>query len=195
MNLRRNEVGIRAWLASRQMILTQMFMVVVGLGTIGIGFEKNFRIGIDTQENKCVPYTIFLININERELVVGNMYAFASDSRHQPFFRPGTPLVKILMGAAGDKVRIEQNYSTVDGKKLRNGLPQILINNEVVGEGLPYTSMPDSPINAPVEAFLGEKTLVEGEYWFMGTLPYSFDSRYWGTVKEKQVIGRAYPLV
>ncbi|MDV5555438.1 S26 family signal peptidase [Enterobacter hormaechei] len=27
-----------------------------------------------------------------------------------------------------------------------------------------------------------------------GQKPFSFDSRYWGTVKNDQIIGRAYPL-
>ena len=42
--------------------------------------------------------------------------------------------------------------------------------------------------------FYGSRVLKDGEYWMMGTKYLSFDSRYWGPIKEDQIVARAYVI-
>jgi len=65
------------------------------------------------------------------------------------------------------------------------------VNDELVGEGLILAE----EIGGTPADFAGETVLDEGTYWFMGETPYSFDSRYWGTVSEEQIIGQARPII
>lgn len=148
--------------------------LIVGLG---FGFTSRFRIGIDSQVIKCIPgITFYIVDLKSTHLERGNVYAFKSYGT-QPFFTDGRLMVKYLRGVPGDDVRIDNDQS-------------IYVNNEQQGWSLYLADR----LSKPIEAFTGKKTLNTGEYWFMGLSDVSFDSRYWGTVSNEQVVGQAYPL-
>ncbi|KGM26747.1 S26 family signal peptidase [Photorhabdus sp. RM96S] len=147
------------------------------LWTAGAAFASRYRIGIDPQQEKCLPgYTFFLIDLKDQSLEKGAVYAFSAKNM-EPFYKDGTRMVKILTGMPGDKVEINDKW-------------KITVNGDVVGEGLQLAGK----LHLPESHFYGKATLKEDNYWFMGKSPFSFDSRYWGTVKNDQIIGRAYPL-
>ncbi|QGW99237.1 S26 family signal peptidase [Aeromonas veronii] len=153
--------------------LTLLVMLVAGYG-----FINRYRIGIDPQNEKCLPgYTVFLIDMHDRSLQKGAIYAFHAKNM-QPFYRDGTRMVKILSGIPGDIVQIDETWNTT-------------VNGEVVGEGLQLARR----LHLNESQFYGKQKLTDGHYWFMGKSPFSFDSRYWGTVSDEQIIGRAYPLL
>lgn len=173
-----------------------MFMLVLGTVTLIHGFRENFRLGIDLQEVKCLEHSVYLINLNEKELIPGNTYAFKSDKRLEPIFDNNTTMVKLLVGMEGDKVEVYQDYERAnDGQLVRKGEAEVRINGDTVATGLAYLFKPGVHFDRPFTDFLGSKVLGENEYWFTGTLPFSFDSRYWGTVKKEQIIGRAYAII
>lgn len=143
----------------------------------GVAFADRYRIGIDPQQEKCLPgYTFFLIDLKDKSLKKGAIYAFSAKNM-EPFYKNGTRMVKILTGMPGDMVQIDDKW-------------KITVNGDVVGEGLQLARN----LNLPESHFYGSSTLKDGNYWFMGKSHFSFDSRYWGTVKDDQIIGRAYPL-
>ncbi|ATW34774.1 signal peptidase I [Candidatus Williamhamiltonella defendens] len=147
------------------------------LWAAGVAFASRYRIGIDPQQGKCLPgYTFFLIDLKDPSLERGAVYAFHAKNM-PPFYKDGTRMVKILTGMPGDKVEINDKL-------------KITVNGDVVGEGLQLAGN----LNLPESHFYGKATLKDGHYWFMGKSSFSFDSRYWGTVKDDQIIGRAYPL-
>ncbi|MEB2479014.1 S26 family signal peptidase, partial [Citrobacter freundii] len=64
------------------------------------------------------------------------------------------------------------------------------INGSMVGEGLALAAE-----SGHTEQELTRSGVVpNGRLWMMGRTRYSFDSRYWGSLDESQIIGRAYPL-
>jgi len=148
------------------------------LWAAGTAFASRYRIGIDPQQEKCLPgYSVFLIDLKDQRLEKGAAYAFHAKNM-QPFYQDGTRMVKILRGLPGDQVEI------TDGQDIR-------VNTQVVGKGLRLAQQ----LHLAESHFYGRTTLKEGHYWFMGKSPVSFDSRYWGTVSDEQIIGRAYPLL
>ena len=64
------------------------------------------------------------------------------------------------------------------------------INGATVGEGLALARA----LKRPPTDFLRNDTVPPGHLWMMGATADSFDSRYWGFLPERQVIGRAYVL-
>ena len=46
----------------------------------------------------------------------------------------------------------------------------------------------------PVENFVWKGKIPEGNYFVMGVHPLSYDSRYWGFVEQKDIIGVAKPM-
>lgn len=143
----------------------------------GAAFMSRYQFGYDPQLYKCIPeYSIYLIDKKDTKLVKGNIYAFQSEGM-KPFFKNGVTMLKYLRGVPGDEVEI-------------NSGTEILVNGDRQGIGLRYAEK----LGVGPEAFIGKTILQDENYWFMGTSSFSFDSRYWGTVKKQQVIGRAYPI-
>lgn len=148
------------------------------LWCLGSAFAGRFRIGIDTQQDKCIPgYNVYLIDKQDKNLERGGIYAFSAKGL-MPFYEDNTPMVKYLTGLPGDSVRIQ-----------RNG--DIYINNRLKGSGLGYADR----LKKTPDFFAGTTQLKPNQYWFMGSSHQSFDSRYWGAVGYEQIIGRAYPII
>lgn len=144
----------------------------------GAAFTSRYHLGYDSQEVKCIGnYSFFLVDRKDTQLTRGNIYAFSAEGV-EPYFDDGTQFVKILVGLPGDHIQITDDE-------------RVLVNGEDVGGGLILAE----DLGLTTDGFVGEAVLEEGHYWFMGETPYSFDSRYWGTVTEEQIIGKARPLI
>ncbi len=152
-------------------------VLFVLMAAAGVGFASRYRIGIDPQVEKCIPgVTFYLVDMKDKGLMRGKVYAFTAKGL-QPFFRDGTRMVKFLRGMPADMVEVTAEHA-------------VLVNGEQVGKGLFLTR----ELKQPASKFIGKGVLADHQYWFMGLSDRSFDSRYWGTVKDEQIIGRAYPL-
>ncbi|WP_444679545.1 signal peptidase I [Halomonas sp. E19] len=158
--------------------VAKMGVVATLIFATGYAFVSRYHFGIDSQEVKCIgDYSLFLVDRHDKDLQRGNIYAFSAQGV-EPYFDEGTQMVKILRGLPGDHVRITESGD-------------VFVNDELVGEGLILAE----EVGANPADFAGETILEEGSYWFMGETPYSFDSRYWGTVSEEQIIGQARPII
>lgn len=150
------------------------FLTLMGLIAL---FFTRFSIGYDPQDVRCFPdYSVFLIDKKDQAMVRDGLYAFHGKGM-EPLLKDGTRMLKQLKGMPGDLVEIDV-------------LENILVNGEVVANGLPMAEK----LGKPTALFKGKGELKNGTYWFMGEINESFDSRYWGTVADEQIIGRAYPL-
>ncbi len=142
-----------------------------------VAFANRYRIGIDSQIEKCIPgITFYLVDLKDKELKRDQIYSFSAKGL-QPLFADGTKMVKILKGMPNDTVQVDESHA-------------VLVNGRQVGKGLFLTR----ELKQPASKFIGKSVLGENSYWFMGESDRSFDSRYWGVVKDEQIIGRAYPL-
>lgn len=161
---------------SYRKLFLKMALIAGLIFVSGALFFSRFTFGYDGQLYKCIPgYSLYLIDKGDKNLTKGKIYALEARNT-EPLIKEGTTLVKYLRGVPGDKVEIRQDT-------------RIYVNGEMTGGGLRYAEK----LGMPKDAFIGSAQL-EG-YWFMGTSTYSFDSRYWGTAQEDQVLGRAYPLL
>ncbi|WP_026608650.1 signal peptidase I [Methylocaldum szegediense] len=138
--------------------------------------SQRFRLGIDAQKDTCLEGArIVLIDTYDQDLWRGDLVAFRAE-RMAPYFEDGRIVVKRVAGVSGDQVRVDEVRTTVNGIEIARGLP-----------------LADKLKKDPTE-FRYEGTVPPGAYWVMGTTPKSFDSRYWGHVYERQIIGRVYAL-
>lgn len=101
----------------------------------------------------------------------------------------GTPedkyFIKRLVGLGGDKLEVKESVLYRNGKPIE-GAPAFDFNANKVGDYPGYKA----------EAALAEGRKVEipeGYFYAMGdNSPHSMDSRSWGAVPEKEIIGRAF---
>lgn len=157
--------GRQDWLMWAKGLVISGFLIA-----LGFLFGAWFRIGVNNEN--CLPETFILVGRWTPELVRGAYYTY--ESRGAVPYPDGTVMVKQLVGMPGDHVRI--------------GNGQVWINGRLAGE---LTLLPQAPV------FRGDvdETIPPGHYFMMGTTPQSYDSRYWGYVREDQFRGRAWPLL
>lgn len=145
----------------------------------GFCFQDRYRIGLDQQSTPCLDAHVFLWDLEDKNLQVGNIYVFREKmvSPKNPNEVRGWFMAKRLAAMAGDKVKLDQNgILTINGKVAKEGVPL-----------LRFIGKKPSDI-----AF--DRTLGENELFFLGDTPDSFDSRYGKTIDKSQILGRAYIL-
>jgi len=151
-------------------ILLVVIALLVYLGT-------RFHLAIDDQVDKCLPpYTVFLVDRHDRVVHRGGLYAFFAGDRMAPFFPPERMVIKRVVGGPGDHVTVGEAATRVNG--------------DTVGEGLALAGT----LGQSKTHYARELEVPQDALWIMGATRDSFDSRYWGPLPTRQIIGRAYAL-
>lgn len=152
--------------------------VLVVLYFIGLWFSSRFLIVGDPQDVKCLPgYSVYLVDKKDLVIKRGELYMFLSNDL-SPIYSENTKMLKFLRGLPGDQIEIRNTN-------------QIFINGNASETGL---SLAADKLGREDSDFHGTTTLGKDEFWFLGTSPKSFDSRYWGSIQRGQIVGRAYAL-
>ena len=155
--------------------------LAISLVVISVGiyfFIGNYRIAIDPQEDTCIDARVLLIDLNDRDIKKGALYAFTSPSSASPVYKTGTRMIKRAVGAPGDTIFIHPNEL-------------ITVNGQPVGHGFAHLG---SAVFEVKKKFMGVRIVPEGHWWMMGDRQMSFDSRYWGSLPQENIYGRAYVL-
>ena len=125
------------------------------------------------------------------------------------FFSPydGERLVKRVIGLPGDTIELRSNQLTINGKAVDyEPLPEELLKDvareDRARQNYAKEQLPGQPHavaaipGAPSRSTWGPYTVPEGKFFMMGdNRDDSFDSRYYGPVDRKQIVGRATAVV
>ena len=159
--------------------------------TLGWWFSNLYEFGV-AQGKPCMPGRIYFIErrVEGRvppEIQRGDLIVFRTDKRTAPYYEPGTRFVKIVRGVPGDHVQIVAGGKvevTGEDYRFETALePQVvdLLVKKSAGNGTGPLKPGD---------FAADYSIPAGGYFVMGTLPDSYDSRYWGVVMPDQVVGK-----
>lgn len=152
--------------------ITAIILIILFEGVI-----SHWRIGLNTQEIKCLPGTAFLVKQTPPdEIVRGQIIAYRSEGL-TPFLDDGRSVAKIVAAVPGDKVVVSVEGISINGK-LWGPLNETVLKKS----------------GRSVESVSRSYVVAKGELLLLGTLPRSYDGRYWGTIKTKQIIGNAWRL-
>lgn len=134
------------------------------------------HIGFDPQPVRCLPWKLFAVETHApAQIVRDDLYQYYAEGI--PLMPEGTRVVKYAAGVAGDSVDVDSNGIRINGKLW-------------------------GPIN-PVVLDKAHLTLAQvtrhyvvpaGKVLMLGTLPHTYDGRYFGLVDTKYVSGRAFAL-
>lgn len=140
-------------------------------------FAMRFSIGVNPQAVGCIRGSLFVIDHLDRTPRRGRVFAYRA-MQAEPIYANGTLMAKVLVAGPGDTVEVTPDF-------------RVLVNEKTFARGLPHLKFADE---LTVKQFVGKRVLKADQYWMLGTLPMSFDSRYWGPIHADQIVGRAYVL-
>lgn len=141
-----------------------------------VALADRYSLAIAPQEALCLPpHRIWVIDKYDTSPIRGEIFAFKSQGLG-PLFADGTTIVKVLEGLPGDSVQVSLERTTINGQPVADGL------DVATQHGV------------DPQRYVRTGRIEEGRYWFFGRTRDSFDSRYWGSVGQAQILGRAYPL-
>jgi conjugative transfer signal peptidase TraF len=115
----------------------------------------------------CLPSEIASVGLARKYLLTGNC---ASGT---------TPVLKIVVGVAGDRIDVSDRRITINGHALRGSATAASDRN-----GRPLARFPRGVVR-----------LVAGQIWLWTPNPASWDSRYYGPISERLVLARATLLL
>lgn len=124
----------------------------------------------------CIPADYYMIDHKNRTFEVGELVAFTMPM-DVPFIKKGATVVKIVAGKGGDKIKV-----TMQG--VYNGDRFFPTDAERISK----------KYKIPKESIERVITVPDGDMFLVGQTDYSYDSRFWGTIKSNSVIGKTYAI-
>lgn len=155
-----------------------------------------WRIGVDMQASRCLPYTLYLMDESPvGEIHPGDIVRFDPGTR---MFVPGMgqlnhglEVIKVVAAVAGDRVQVTANDILVNGKVLAES-PERLAGIALYQRGINPATLVQ--LTATLQDYERSFVVPPGELFMVGTMPRAYDSRYWGTIPLVAVKARAWPL-
>jgi len=150
-------------------------LAVIAAACVGTGeglraLSHRFQIGVDTQNEPCMPGRINLISIDGAAPRRGELVAFRTD-RAAPYLTMTEMMGKQVVGLPGDRYRVKNRFYYVN-EEPRGRLN--LCDRRYVAR---YCDDRDGVVPT-------------GEMLVWTAHPNSFDSRYWGPLPQATVVGR-----
>ena len=156
-------------------------ILLLGLGQFArSAIPMHYGISIDPQYESCLPWSNFLVQYQRpKTFHVGELLLF-HDHRINVISRDDQNIlvVKYVAALPGQKIRIQKDGS-------------VWIQGHYWGKRwlIPWAHMKHLKILKP-----GTYTVQKGHVLMMGTTAGSYDGRYWGTVPDQNILGRAWVL-
>lgn len=169
----------RKWIAKTIIVCSVLgFTVHVGFTY----FNSRYMIGVQSLTARCLPWDFYIIKkahpetIERGQLVMLPLPQQAIDLCSKVLrLRNRGFLLKMAVGLPGDHVTIKNDKLYINGR-LWDQL--WLLRN----------------LHKPEGSFDRELTIKEDEVFVLGVLRNSYDSRYWGPIKQSLIKGTAHAL-
>lgn len=152
---------------AKRLDLVPLYATLLVLTLVGIFASLAKSAGIVLNVTGSMPDLVYQLGHGEK----GSLASFCSPIPH-PSIGHGAcpdgslPLIKRVVGVAGDLVTATDQGVEINGHPVPNSRP---LDLDIRGQALPHVR--------------GIFTLKQGEIWTAGEHPNSFDSRYFGAVK------------
>ncbi|GMG94827.1 conjugal transfer pilin signal peptidase TrbI [Cupriavidus metallidurans] len=160
----------------RASLLWTVLSFLVALAAV-TEFRKHYQIGLDLTPIRCMPERLYWVKLGAPKSVQrGDIIAFIAPKglMLEPF--NGKMIAKQVAGLPGDTVRVTNDRAYVNGKYIGD-----LVLNQKLGRG--------------PGAFDREEVVPPGKLFVIGTLPRSYDGRYWGFLDQRSLVGSVTPLI
>lgn len=140
-------------------------------------FKPPFSFAYDPHDETCLPdlRLSFLVHRQPEKIQRGD-YLFWRPSGALSYIKQEFVL-KQVSGIPGDRLTIQRGV--------------IKVNDKVVAQGLPLIDRK----KVDITTYQRDEVIPDGYVFMTGTHPRSNDSRYWGYLDIKQVVGKGYKIL
>jgi len=168
VDIKGRTLGQVAMLCCSMALFASMTTTVIG---------DRFSITYPTFKIQCIKdWSIGLIDrFDSTYARLGETYAFSA--HNVPGRQEGALLGKFMRAGALDSVAVNRAY-------------EVTVNGQIYAQGVPHAMR----LKVQPQYFVRDNVLDFGRYWGLGDTKLSYDSRYWGSIDETQLIGRLIRL-
>lgn len=153
--------------------------VIVTITAAATAFSE-YGIYLDSSEVRCMPEYLYAARPRDgAELKAGDIVSFVAAKEEMMGLMAGKRIGKLVMAIAGDRVLSNEHGVTINGKLIALRSDISLANMAKKGF---------SPVST-------DRVMAKGEIFVMGTMPRSFDSRYWGPMQASHIDKFVTPLL
>lgn len=158
----------------------RFMLLMTCLAAVGVCLlARLFIIGLPSEKfSGCLSYHLFLVSKSDTKVERGGIYAMTLDRTIGGVVPAGSRFLKIVAAKGGDKVRVTSSGVWV---------------NEERFYPLSLTHLAQK-MHLDMNQIQKTITVPAGELFMIGNTEISYDSRFWGTINEKNVLGRAFVL-
>ena len=154
-------------------ILCGLFLLITVVFLYNI-LNTRYQLFIPRMKVQCMEWSFGVVDYYQKHNVKkGLPYAFKAKNMY--IIEDGETIAKYIEGKGFDEVLIDENEN-------------IIINNQTKAQGLQMAGT----LNQKRDAFMGKGIIERNHYFALGTTYTSYDSRYWGTLDENQILGRLF---
>jgi len=146
-------------------------LVVFGIGTLTLK-AIGTQYGLGVIVTKSLDKDFFIYTKDWHNKIAKGEIVYFNLPIETPYYKKASKFGKIIMCEGGDKLSTQ-------------GL-DYYCNNKFIG-----TAKTTDKNGKPVSPFIYNGEIPQGSFFVMGTHERSYDSRYWGFVKEDQIQGIA----
>jgi conjugal transfer pilin signal peptidase TrbI len=149
--------------------------LVITLTFLCYSFTLNYKLVFVGNSDRCIPGWLFVV----KKGVLPKAGELAMVLSHETDIMPsGVKIIKLVAGVAGDTVKVDK-YKVVNASKIY------------------YAPLEEAALflEKNVEDLTGNYIVPNNSYFMIGTFPGSYDSRFFGAIVDKQVVGRAYLII
>jgi conjugal transfer pilin signal peptidase TrbI len=141
-------------------------------------FSSRYTFGFNSAKSNCLYTGFFLVDTWDKDIKPGDLAAFYMNKENK-FYPVGMQWVKRVTAKGGDHVVIQKDTTTInDTTVIHHSLDYVLQHGEFT-----------------MDDVISQITIPDNEFFLMGETPTTFDSRFWGTVKREEIIGKAYAIL
>ncbi|QIR16323.1 signal peptidase I [Shewanella aestuarii] len=147
------------------------------IAALVLSFNVMFTFAVPTQEYSCLNASYFLVDKTDKSVSRERLIAFKLPAQ-TPYFNQGTRWIKKLVGMPGDTIKVTKSSVFVNDIEYKNDMNTLLMK-----------------LNMDAASVEREMVLDDDEYFVVGETYLSYDSRFWGVISQKDVIGNAYAIL
>jgi conjugal transfer pilin signal peptidase TrbI len=141
-------------------------------------FASRYTFGFNNAKSNCLYTWFFLVDKWDKDIKPGDLAAFYMNKENK-FYPAGMAWVKRVVAEGGDHLVIHKDQTIINNTVIvEHSLDYVLVHGEFT-----------------MDDVIPEITVPVNEYFLMGETPTTYDSRFWGTVKQKEIIGKAYAIL